>query len=155
MLRTSFFSGEAGDKMTITYQEEQLLAAATGRAAILNLSARHNRAYSAGDRDAWVATFRHSGAMFTRDNEVFTDLRAAFDGGDGQRLVTLDHDIIIDGVHATQRCVAVLFAAMYGDTTLRATGIYRDELVYERGGWYFTSREREWDSVPSRHPLVM
>jgi len=37
-------------------------------------------------------------------------------------LVTLDHDICIDGVHATQSCVAVLFAAMYGDTTLRATG---------------------------------
>jgi len=49
----------------------------------------------------------------------------------------------------------VLFAAMYGDTTLRATGTYRDELIYERGGWYFTSRVLEWDSVPSRHPLVM
>ena len=40
--------------------------------------------------------------------------------------------------NATQRCVAVLFAADVGDTTLRATGTYRDELIYERGGWYFT-----------------
>jgi hypothetical protein len=79
----------------------------------------------------------------------------AFDGGDGQRLVTLDHEIRVDGIHAIQRCVAVLFAAMYGDTTLRATGTYRDELIYERGGWYFTSRELAWDCVPSRHPLVM
>lgn len=142
--------------MTMTYQEDQMLAAATGRHAILNLNARHNRAYSTGDRDAWIATFRHSGAKFIRDHELFTDLRAAFDGGDGQRLVTVDHEIRIDGVHATAHCVAVLFAGMYGDTMLRATGTYRDELVYERGGWYFTSREREWDSVPSsRHPLVM
>jgi SnoaL-like domain len=141
--------------MTITYQEQQMLAAATGRAAILNLNARHNRAYSDGDREAWVATFRHSGASFSRDHEVFTDLRMAFDGGDGQRLVTLDHEIRVDGIHATQRCVAVLFAAMYGDTTLRATGTYRDELIYERGGWYFAFRELAWDSVPSRHPLVM
>jgi hypothetical protein len=44
---------------------------------------------------------------------------------------------------------------MYGDTTLRATGTFRDELIYERGGWYFASRELAWDSVPSRHPLVM
>jgi hypothetical protein len=141
--------------MTMTYQQEQFLEAATGRAAILDLTARHNRAYSDGDRDRWIATFRHSGATYTRDGEVFTDLRAAFDGGDGQRLVALDHEIRIDGVNATQRCVIVLFAAVYGDTALRATGTYRDELIYERGGWYFTSRALEWDSVPSRYPLVM
>ena len=141
--------------MTITYQEQQLIQAATGRAAILDLNARHNRAYSDGDRNRWVATFRHSGASYSRDREVFSDLHSAFDGGDGQRLVTVDHEIHVDGVHATQHCVAVLFAAMYGDTTLRATGTYRDELIYERGGWYFTSRVLEWDSVPSRHPLVM
>src|SRR5271154_6418568 len=102
--------------MTMTYQEQQMLAAATGRAAILDLTARHNRAYSEGDRGAWIATFRHSGASFIRQHEVFTDLRMGFDGGDGQRLVTLDHEISIDGVNATQCCVAVLFAAMYGDT---------------------------------------
>lgn len=141
--------------MTMTYQEQQMLHAATGRAAILDLNARHNRAYSDGDRDRWVATFRHSGASYTREGELFSDLWSAFDGGDGQRLVTVDHEIRVDGVNATQHCVAVLFAAMYGDTTLRATGIFRDTLVYERGGWYFTSRMLEWDSVPSRHPLVM
>ncbi|OBF85215.1 hypothetical protein A5791_23250 [Mycobacterium sp. 852002-51163_SCH5372311] len=141
--------------MTMSYQEQQLLQAATGRGAILDLDARHNRAYSDGDRDRWIATFRHSGASYTRDGEVFHDLRAAFDGGDGQRLITVDHEIEVDGVHASQRCVAVLFAVAYGDTTLRATGTFRDELIYERGGWYFTSRALAWDSVPSRHPLVM
>lgn len=141
--------------MFLTYQQEQFLQAATSRAAILNLNARHNRAYSDGDRDGWIATFRHSGASYTRDGEAFTDLRAAFDGGDDQRLVTVDHEIHVDGVTATQQCVAVLFAAMFGDAALRATGVFRDELIYERGGWYFTSRALQWDSVPSRHPLVM
>lgn len=141
--------------MTLTYQQEQLLHAATGRAAILDLTARHNRAYSDGDRERWIATFRHSGASYTRDGERFGELRAAFDGGDGQRLITVDHEIQIDGVNATQHCVAVLYAAMYGDTTLRATGTFQDTLVYERGGWYFASRVLKWDSVPSRHPLVM
>ena len=141
--------------MTLTYQQEQFLQAAMGRDGILNLNARHNRAYSAGDRERWIATFRHSGASFTRDGESFTDLHQAFDGGEGARLVTVDHDINVDGVNATQRCVAVLFAAAYGDTTLRATGVYDDELIYERGGWYFTSRRLTWDVVPSRHPLVM
>ncbi len=141
--------------MTMTYQEQQMLQAATGRAAILDLEARHNRAFSEGDRDRWISTFRHSGASYTRDGELFNDLRSAFDGGDGQRLVTVDHEIRVDGVNATQHCVAVLFADMYGDTVLRATGTFRDSLVYERGGWYFTSRTLQWDSVPSRHPLVM
>ena len=141
--------------MTMTYQQEQFLQAATARDAILNLNARHNRAYSDGDRDRWIATFRHSGATFVRAGELFTDLRLAFDGGDSQRLVTLDHEIAIEGVNAVQRCVAVLFSAAFGDTTLRATGTYRDELIYERGGWYFTSRNLSWDVVPSRHPLVM
>lgn len=141
--------------MTMSYQEQQLLQTATGRAAILNLGARHNRAFSGGERDQWIATFRHSGASYTRDGEVFTDLRPAFHGGDGQRLVTLDHEIHVDGVNAMQRCVAVLFVNMYGETTLRATGSYRDALVYERGAWYFAARELTWDRVPSRHPLVM
>lgn len=69
--------------------------------------------------------------------------------------MTVDHEIAIDGVHAVQRCIAILFAAAYGDTTLWATGLFRDELIYERGGWYFCSRNLTWDCVPSRHPLVM
>jgi hypothetical protein len=141
--------------MTMTYQEQQMLEAATARGAILNLNARHNRAFSAGDGTHWITTFRHSGASYTRDGEVFDDLRAAFDGGDGQRLVTLDHEIHVDGVNATQHCVAVLFASMYGDTMLRATGTFQDALIYERGAWYFASRELTWDVVPTRHPLVM
>lgn len=137
--------------MALTYQEQLMLHAATGRAGILDLTARHNRAFSEGDRNAWITTFRHSGASYVRGGESFTDLRAAFNGGDGQRLVTVDHEIHVDGVKATQHCVAILFAAAHDETTLQATGVYRDQLVYERGGWYFNSRELVWDSVPSRH----
>lgn len=132
--------------MTLTYQQQYLLDAATGRDTILNLTARHNRCYSDGDRNGWIATFRHAGASFTRGTEVFTDLRAAFDGGGAQRLITVDHDIAVDGVNATQHCVAVLYGVdADGVATLRATGSYRDTLIYERGGWYFTTRELQWD----------
>ena len=131
--------------MTMTYQQEFVLHGVAARAAILDLTAVHNRLYSAGDVAGWIATFRHAGATFARDGESFTDLRAAFDGGKGQRLVTVDHEISVDGVDATQRCVALLFAA----DGLRATGTYQDRLIYERGGWYFTSRELEWDPARS------
>lgn len=136
--------------MTMTYQQQYVLDGLAARAAILDLDARHNRLYSAGDRNGWIATFRHAGATYTRGGEAFSDLRAAFDGG-GRRLVTLDHEIAVDGVDATQQCVAVLFGA---DTVL-ATGTYTDRLIYERGGWYFTSRELEWDRAPRENALLL
>ncbi len=133
--------------MAMTYQQQFVLDRTAARDAILNLTARHNRCHSAGDRNGWIATFRHSGARFTRDGNEYADLREAFDGGNG-RLVTVDHEIEVDGVNATQHCVALLFATdADGATALRATGTYRDELIYERGGWYFTSRALAWDSV--------
>lgn len=131
--------------MSLTYQQQYLLDAATGRDAILNVTARQNRCYSDGDRSGWIACFKHSGARFIRDGEEFHDLRAAFDGGGGQRLITVDHDITVDGVTASQLCVAMLYTVgEHGASTLRATGTYRDELIYERGAWYFASRELRW-----------
>ena len=130
--------------MTLSYQQQYVLDGLAGRAAILNLTARHNRAYSSGDLVGWITTFRHSGASYTRAGETFSDLRDAFDGGGGQRLVTVDHEITVDGVDATQSCIALLLR----DNELRATGTFFDRLIYERGGWYFTSRELEWDVVP-------
>ncbi|MGE2691512.1 nuclear transport factor 2 family protein [Mycolicibacterium pulveris] len=135
--------------MTLTYQQQYVLDGLAGRAAILDLDARHNRLYSAGDLAGWIATFRHAGATYTRGGESFTDLRAAFDGGAGRRLVTVDHEIAVDGVDATQRCIALLCSA----GTLWATGTYTDRLIYERGGWYFTSRELEWDLAPRENAL--
>jgi hypothetical protein len=135
--------------MTLTYQQQFVLAGLAGRAAILDLDARYNRRYSAGDLPGWIATFRHAGASLTLAGESFTDLPAAFDGGNGQRLITVDHEITVDGVEASQQCVVLLFR----DGELRATGTYRDSLIYERGGWYFTSRELEWDLVPRESAL--
>jgi hypothetical protein len=132
--------------MAMTYQQEFVLAGVAGRAAILNLNARNNRLFSAGDFGGWIATFRHAGATYVRDGQTFTNLRDAFDGGNDQRLVTVDHEITVDGVDATQQCVALLFVG----AQLRGTGTFRDRLIYERGGWYFTSRELEWDVVPSK-----
>src|SRR4029077_8037853 len=111
--------------MTMTYQQQHVLDELAGRAGILDLDARHNRLYSAGDLAGWVATFRHSGATYVRAGENFTDLSAAFDGGDGQRLVTVDHEISVDGVEATQRCVALLFVS----AELRAHGLCHDLLM--------------------------
>jgi SnoaL-like domain len=135
--------------MTLTYQQQYVLDGLAGRAAILNLNARYNQLFSAGDLVGWLGTFRHSGATYTRDGQSYSDLSDAFDGGNGQRLVTVDHDITVDGVEATGECVALLLRG----NELQATGSYTDRLVYERGGWYFASRELVWDSVPRESAL--
>jgi hypothetical protein len=137
--------------MSLTYQQQYVLDGLAGRAAILDLDARYNRLYSSGDLAGWIATFRHAGASFTRAGETLTDLSAAFDGGNGQRLVTVDHEITVDGVEATQRCVALLFR----DNELQVTGTYSDKLIYERGDWYFTSRELDWDVVPRERVVLV
>ena len=137
--------------MTMTYQQQYVLSGLAGRAAILDLTARHNRLYTEGNGTGWIATFRHSGATFVRAGETFTDLRAAFDGGRGQRLVTVDHEISVDGIDATQRCVALLF----GKTGLPTIGTFVDRLIYERGGWYFASRELNWDHLPRKDALAV
>ncbi|MBY0289522.1 MAG: nuclear transport factor 2 family protein [Mycobacteriaceae bacterium] len=135
--------------MSLTYQQQFVMDGLAGRAAILNLDARHNRLYSDGDLVGWITTFRHAGATYVRAGEVFTDLRKAFDGGGGARLVTADHEINVDGVDATQKCVALLLR----DNQLQACGMFTDRLIYERGGWYFTSRELDWDHVPHESAL--
>ena len=110
-----------GDKqMTMTYQQQFVLDGLAGRAAILDLDARHNRLYSAGDLAGWIATFRHAGATYTRAGETFTDLRAAFDGGNGQRLVTVDHEIS----RRRRRSDPALRRTAVPRQRLRATGTY-------------------------------
>lgn len=135
--------------MPLSYQQQHVLDGLAGRAAILNLNARYNRLYSSGDVAGWLTTFRHSGARYTRAGESFTALTDAFDGGNGRRLVTVDHDITVDGVEATQQCIALLFC----ENELDATGSYTDSLVYERGGWYFSSRALAWDAIPRESAL--
>lgn len=134
--------------MGLKYQLQHLLDGLVGRAAILDLTARHNRLYSAGDVDGWISTFRHSGASYRCGARDFADLRTAFDGGNGRQLFSLDNEISVDGVSATQRCAAVLLVG----SEIVATGRYEDRLVYERGDWYFASREVMWDPEPSGSP---
>ena len=129
--------------MSFGYQQQHVLESTAARAAILNLDARHNRLYSAGDRAQWLGTFKHSGATLTVGARTYTKIWEAFDGGAG-RMVTVDHEIDVDGVDATQRCVAVRFDA---SGSVCAIGTYTDSLIYERGGWYYANRTLAWDSA--------
>lgn len=129
--------------MSFGYQQERVLEGVDARSAILNLNARHNRLFSAGDRAQWIATFKHTGASFTVGDQTHTKVWEAFDGGTG-RLITVDHEITVDGVNATQHCVAIRFDVTGAIGTI---GTFVDALIYERGGWYYASRVLTWDGA--------
>jgi len=131
--------------MSFGYQQERLLEGADARAAILNLNARHNRLLSAGDRARWAATFKHTGATLTVSDRVYDRVWDAWEQlaeGSG-RLVTVDHEIEVDGVNAVQHCVVLRSGAPAGSAPL--TGLFADTLVYERGGWFYAGRVLTWD----------
>jgi hypothetical protein len=131
--------------MSFGYQQQHVLESTAARAAILNLDARHNRWYSEGARAQWLTTFKHSGATLTVRGQTYSKIWEAFDGGTG-RLITVDHEIEVDGVDATQHCVAIRFDA---SGVTNAVGTFTDGLIYERGGWYYASRTLLWDKDSS------
>ena len=95
--------GRENNHMTMTYQQEFVLDG-RGRARgdpqperAAQPAVLRGRPRAAGSRRSATRARRSS-----RAGETFTDLREAFDGGNGQRLVTVDHEITVDGVDATQ-----------------------------------------------------
>lgn len=132
--------------MAQTYTEESTLKALAAGAAIAELTARYNRAYETGDRAAWLATFLPEGVLEHTGGPVLSghaELGRFFaaQSHDGV-LVTADAQISVDGVEGRQDCrFLLLVSAPDGSGVgVHAAGRIRDQLVYERGGWYFAKR---------------
>ena len=136
--------------MTMTYQQEFVLNGVAGRAAILNLTARHNRLFSAGDLAGWIATFRHAGAtLHPRGGDVHRPER----GLRRWKGTAAGHRRPRD-LGRRRRChPETVSRCCSSEPNFVPPGPTSDRLIYERGGWYFTSRELEWDVVPSKDAL--
>lgn len=137
--------------MAMTYQAETTLHVVASRLAIGDLTARYGRAYDSGDREGWVATFLPEGVFELPGRDPIVGhgaLRAFFrDAPHDVVHVTTDAIVEVDGVTARQECrVLVLKPGTPGangaavDPIVRLVGRYTDEMVYERGGWYFVRR---------------
>jgi hypothetical protein len=140
--------------VSLSYSEASALHALTSRAAIADLDARHNLAFADGDVDGWVATFQHSGASWQRGADEpargARALREAFESFKGRSHYTLDAVVAIDGVNAVQDCRMLVLREGAASLDVQATGRYHDELVYERGAWYFRSRRLVLDADRGR-----
>jgi hypothetical protein len=139
----------------MSYQEHTTLMAVANRLAIADLTARYNRALEGGDLETWIGTFVQEGVLRATGAETFCghrELVGFFRAASPDRIrVTADAQVDVDGVHARQECrFLTLRPGSNGGAApeVEAVGRYRDELVYERGRWYFSAREMLADLSP-------
>lgn len=132
--------------MAMTYQEATTLHVVASRLAIGDLSARYSRAYDADDLATWLSTFLPEATFVLPDGRVVEGhegLTEFFGAAPHDMVhVTTDAVVEVDGVHARQESrVLVLQAGSNGTgPAVGFVGRYLDELVYERGNWYFARR---------------
>jgi hypothetical protein len=139
----------------MSYQEQTTLMTVANRLAIGDLTARYNRALETGDLETWIGTFVQEGVLRGAGGETFSghrELAGFFRAAPPGRIrVTADAQVDVDGVHARQECrFLTLRSGTSGGAApeVEAVGRYRDELVYERGRWYFSTREVVADLSP-------
>jgi hypothetical protein len=137
--------------VAMTYQAETTLHTVASRLAIGDLTARYGRAYDSGDMEGWVSTFLPEGVFVLPGRDPIEGhgaLRAFFEQSPRNVVqITTDAIVEVDGVAARQECrVLVMRPGPQGSDghdahpLVRLAGCYSDELVYERGGWYFRRR---------------
>lgn len=128
--------------MSLSFSEARLLRSLADRAAIEDLGARQRRAFESGDEDRWLDTFVASATLAVGGESAsgHAQLRDWF-RGQAHDVIVVGADAVIhaDGPHATQDSRYVALRGGPPPSPI-ATGIVRDELVYERGAWYFSSR---------------
>jgi hypothetical protein len=138
----------------MSYQERTTLTTVATRLAIGDLTARYNRALETGDLETWIGTFVQEGVLRV-PGESFSGHRALigfFRSTPTDRIrVTTDAQVAVDGVHARQECrfLTLRPGPNGAGPEVEAVGRYRDVVIYERGRWYFSTREVVSDLSPA------
>jgi hypothetical protein len=129
--------------MTLSYEDERTLQSLAGRAAVQDLTIRQQRALEAGDEAAWLGTFVVEGILEVPGQDPIAGhpaLQRWFATAPRPANVLLADSVVrIDGVHGTQQC-RTLVAAADGSVNLATVVPVEDEVIYERGRWYFARR---------------
>ncbi len=132
--------------MTLSYEDERTLQSLAGRAAVQDLTIRQHRALEAGDETTWLGTFVVEGVLELPDQEPIAGhpaLARWFATVSSPASVLLADSVVrIDGVHGTQECRTLVATAAGGPGQVVTGQIVpvADEVIYERGRWYFARR---------------
>jgi hypothetical protein len=129
--------------MTLSYEDERTLHSLAGRAAVQDLTIRQHRALEQGDETTWLGTFVVEGVLELAGQDPIAGhpaLQRWFATAPRPANVLLaDSVVTIDGVHGTQQC-RTLVAGADGKVGLASVVPVSDEVIYERGRWYFARR---------------
>jgi hypothetical protein len=121
------------------------------RTAIVELTARYNRAFDGVDVEGWLRTFTEDGVM-VRDGRAWRghdELRRLIERvGYGMVHLTTDPVITISGDVAQQECSLLLLRRDPDRRQVHVltTGRYRDELARTSAGWRFRLRDVTTDA---------
>jgi 3-phenylpropionate/cinnamic acid dioxygenase small subunit len=120
--------------------------------AIQQLYARYNHAIDSGDGAGWAACFTADGTFASATGtfagtEQLTSFAAAFPSRLKARHWTNNLVVDADGDGAKGTCYLMLLRLNEGaPASILTTGIYRDQIVRDAGGWKFASRNVAGDA---------
>lgn len=132
--------------MTLSYEDERTLQSLAGHAAVQDLTIRQHRALEAGDEATWLGTFVVEGVLELPDQGPIAGhpalARWFATASRPATLLLADSVVRIDGVHGTQECRTLVVTAEGGSGQVTGGQVVPvvDEVIYERGRWYFARR---------------
>ena len=132
--------------MTLSYEEERTLHALAGRAAVQDLTIRQHRAAEEGDAVTWLGTFVVEGILELPGQDPIVGHPALgrwFASAPRPVSVLLADSVVrIDGVRGTQesRTLVATEGSTLADVAFGEIVPVVDDLIYERGRWYFARR---------------
>jgi hypothetical protein len=129
--------------MSLSYEDERTLQSLAGRAAVQDLTIRQHRALEEGDETTWLGTFVVEGVLELPGQDPIRGhpaLQRWFAAAPRPANVLLADSVVqIDGVHGTQHC-RTLVSGADGKVNLGSVVPVADDVIYERGRWYFARR---------------
>jgi hypothetical protein len=132
--------------MTLSYEDERTLQSLAGRAAVQDLTIRQHRAFEEGDEATWLGTFVVEGVLELPGSEPLAGhpaLARWFASAPRPAHILLADSVVrIDGVHGTQQSRTLVSSAQGtpGQISFGSVTPVDDEVIYERGRWYFARR---------------
>jgi hypothetical protein len=139
--------------VTLSYEADRVLKALAGREAVRDLSVRQTQAFAAGDGPTWIGTFVVDGELELPGGELVRGHAALsqwFDRADRMETDIATNSVVsIDGVHGTQQSTVLRLAGpLEGGATIVSVLSVLDDVIYERGRWYFSRRRMMPGVVP-------
>jgi hypothetical protein len=130
-----------------SYEQERLLRSLAATEAVRRLSVCQHDAFGRGDQAGWLGTFVVEGVLELPGAEPLQGHAAlgkwfagAVGGGRVPEILSTDSVVDIDGVRGTQHSRLLLLDGTAAAPVVTAVLAMDDELVFERGRWYFARR---------------